>query len=100
APSTWDELFPLLHSQLDQRQIVSFLGLSTIDRTRNGEEAMIYEAGVAVASAPERPLKGLQYKSIKDGKYARFLLTGPYSQIWIAFNQIFKTLGESKMELR
>jgi len=100
APPTWDEMFPLLYSQVDQRQIVSFMGLSTIDKTKNGEEAMIYEAGVGVNSAPAKPLKGLQYKSIQDGNYARFLLTGPYSQIWIAFNQIFKTLAESKVELR
>jgi AraC family transcriptional regulator len=100
APPTWEQMFPLLSSQLDQRQIVSWLGLSTIDKTKNGEEAMIYEAGVGVSSAPEKPLKGLQYKKVKDGKYARFLLTGPYSQIWMAFNQIFKTLAESKLELR
>jgi AraC-like DNA-binding protein/DNA gyrase inhibitor GyrI len=100
APPTWDEMFPLLYSQIDQQQIVSFLGLSGIDKTRNGEEAMIYEAGVGVNSAPEKQLKGLQYKKIKEGKYASFLLTGPYSQIWIAFNQIFKTLAEGKVELR
>src|SRR5262249_39622418 len=41
APPTWDEMFPLLYSQIDQQQIVSFLGLSGIDKTRNGEEAMI-----------------------------------------------------------
>ena len=100
APPTWEEMFPLLYSQLNQRQIVTFLGLSTIDSTKKGEEAMIYEAGVGVGSKPEKPLKGLQYKKIQDGKYARFLLTGPYSQIWMAFNQIFKTLGENKVQLR
>jgi AraC family transcriptional regulator len=100
APPTWEEMFPLLYSQLDQSQIVSFMGLSTIDKTKKGEEAMIYEAGVGVSSAPAKPLKGLQYKKIKEGKYAQFLLTGPYSQIWIAFNHIFKTLSESKVELR
>ena len=100
APPTWDEMFPLLYSQIDQQEIASFLGLSGIDKTRNGEEAMIYEAGVGVNSAPEKTLKGLQYKKIEEGKYARFLLTGPYSQIWIAFNQIFKTLTEAKVELR
>jgi AraC family transcriptional regulator len=100
APPTWDEMFPLLYSQIDQQQITSFMGLSTIDKTKNGEEAMIYEAGIGVASPPAKPLRGLQYKKIKDGKYARFLLTGPYAQIWIAFNQIFKTLAENKIELR
>jgi len=100
APPTWDEMFPLLYSQIDQQQIVSFMGLSTIDKTKNGEEAMIYEAGVGVNSAPAKGLRGLQYKTIKDGKYARFVLTGLYSQIWIAFNHIFKTLAEAKVELR
>src|SRR5581483_11797715 len=100
APQTWEELFPLLYGQLDQKQIVSFMGLSTIDRTKKGEEAMIYEAGVGVAMPPEKPLKALQHKKIKGGNYARFLLTGPYSQIWIAFNQVFKTLAEGNVELR
>jgi AraC family transcriptional regulator len=100
APPTWDEMFPLLYSQVDEQQIVSFMGLSTIDKTKSGEEAMIYEAGVGLNSAPEKPLKGLQYKNIKEGNYARFLLTGPYAQIWIAFNQIFKTLAENGVELR
>ena len=100
APPLWEEMFPVLFSQIDQKQIVSFLGLSGIDKTKPGEEAMIYQAGVGIANAPTKPLKGLQYRKIKEGKYARFLLTGPYSQIWIAFNQIFKTLAESKVELR
>ncbi len=100
APPTWDEMFPLLFSQIDQMEIASFLGLSGIDKTRNGEDAMIYEAGVGLNSAPAKPLKGLQYKKINAGDYARFLLTGAYSQIWIAFNQIFKTLAENKVELR
>jgi AraC family transcriptional regulator len=61
---------------------------------------MIYEAGLAVASPPEKMPKGLAYKKIKPGNYARFLLTGPYSQIWAAFSQIFKTLGTSEVTLR
>jgi AraC family transcriptional regulator len=100
APPAWEEMFPLINAQLDQKQIVSYLGLSTIDKNKNGEEAMIYQAGVGIAAPPKRPLKGLQYRRIEDGKYARFLLTGPYSQIWIAFNQIFKKLAESRVELR
>lgn len=100
APPTWNEMFPLVFSQVEQSQITEFLGLSTIDKTKLGEEAMIYEAGVAVKAAPDKTLKGLQYKKIKSGKYARFLLTGPYSQVWIAFTQIFKQLAEDKVQLR
>lgn len=100
APSTWNDLFPLIGAHLEQSRIVEYLGLSTMDRTKMGEEAMVYEAGVAVSSTPAKPLKGLQYKQIKGGKYARFLLTGPYSHIAPAFSQIFKTLAESQVALR
>jgi AraC family transcriptional regulator len=100
APPTWNEMFPLVFGQIEQEKIVEFLGLSTIDKAKMGEEAMVYEAGVALKSPPDKSLKGIQYKKIKAGKYARFLLTGPYPQIWVAFNQIFKTLAENKVNLR
>ena len=100
APPTWNEMFPLVYSQLEQGKFVEFLGLSGIDKSKIGEDAMIYQAGVALASEPEKPLKGLQYRKIKSGKYARFLLTGPYVQIWPAFDQMFKTLAENQVELR
>lgn len=100
APPCWEALFPLLRGQLDDAQIISFLGLSTIDKTRKGEDGMIYQAGVGVATRPQKPLKGLQYKRIRAGSYARFLLTGSYSQIGVAFDRIFKTLAENNVQLR
>jgi AraC family transcriptional regulator len=100
APGVWDDMLPLVFGQFDHSQIVEFLGLSTIDRTKMGEEALIYQAGVALKSQPLKLPKGLQYKKIPTGKYARFLLTGPYSHVWVAFNEIFKTLAEKKAGLR
>jgi len=100
APPCWSEMFPLLHSQVDQKEVTSFLGLSGIDKKKPGEQAMIYQAGVGLANAPKHLLKGLQYRKIESGNYARFVLTGPYSQIWMAFNEVFKTLAEAKVELR
>jgi len=100
APPTWEAMFPLLANQVEQNNIVEFLGLSGIDRTKPGEDAMIYQAGVAVKQAPGAGLKGLQYRKIEGGKYARFLLIGPYSQIWAAFDQVFKTMAEKKIALR
>jgi AraC family transcriptional regulator len=100
APGAWNDMFPLIGGQIDQSGIVEHLGLSGMDKTKMGEDAMLYQAGVAVGNAPAKPLKGLQCKTIKGGKYARFLLTGPYAHIWVAFRQIFRTLAESKVELR
>lgn len=99
APPLWNELMPLL-PRLDQQQIREYLGVSGIDKSRPGEDAMIYQAGVGCAAAPQKLPEGLQHRAIKSGRYARFLLTGPYSQIWPAFDRIFKTLADHKVELR
>lgn len=100
APPTWGEFFPLLKAQVDDSSVVEHRGLSGMDHKSKGEDAMIYEAGVALRDAPARPLKGLQYRKIEGGKYARFVLTGPYTHIWAAFDYIFKTLAERKIQLR
>lgn len=99
APPLWNDLMPLMQ-QLDQRQIREFLGLSGIDKTKTGEETMIYQAGVAMAEAPHKLPSGMRHRAVSSGKYARFVLTGPYSHIWMAFDRIFKTLAERKVELR
>lgn len=100
APPTWEEMFPIMASQVEPQRIREFLGLSGVDRTKVGEDAMIYQAGVGLSGPPASALKGLQYRKIESGKYARFLLIGPYAEIGAAFDRIFKTLSEKKVELR
>jgi AraC family transcriptional regulator len=99
APPLWNELMPLLQ-QLDRTTVREFLGVSGVDRSRPGEDAMIYQAGVALAHEPKEQPAGMQHRAIPAGKYARYVLTGPYAHIWPAFNQIFKDLGEKRVELR
>jgi AraC family transcriptional regulator len=100
APPAWDEMFPLVARQIAQSEIVEFLGLSGKDRRKTGEEAMIYQAGVAVSHAPKQAIEGLEYRKIESGKYARFLLTGPYAHIGQAFAEAFKTLAEKNIAVR
>ena len=100
APPTWNEMSPLVFKTFPPESLREFLGLSTIDRSRMGDEAMIYQAGVTVATEPKKLPSGLEHRKMRSGDYARFLLTGPYSQIWPAFQQIFKRLAEEKIELR
>jgi AraC-like DNA-binding protein/DNA gyrase inhibitor GyrI len=99
APPLWNELMPLIQ-QLDQQKIREYLGLSGIDKTKVGEETMIYQAGVGMAEDPGKLPNGMRHRAIKPGKYARFILIGPYSHIWMAFDKIFKTLADKKVELR
>lgn len=99
APPLWDKLLAGLPA-LEPQPIREYLGLSGIDKTKVGEETMIYQAGVAVASDPRKLPEGFRHRAVKSGKYARFVLSGPYRQIWMAFDRIFKTLAEEKVELR
>ena len=99
APPLWNDLMPLIQ-RLNQQHIREYLGVSGIDKSKPGEDSMIYQAGVGCAEPPQKLPEGLQLRAIKSGKYARFLLTGPYSQIWPAFDRIFKTLADNKVDLR
>ncbi len=99
APPLWDVLNAILQ-RLDQQQIREYLGVSGVDKSRPGEDAMIYQAGVALAAESRNLPSGLQHRAIKSGNYARFLLTGSYAQIWPAFDRIFKQLAEARVALR
>ena len=99
APPLWNELQPMI-PQLPQEKVREFLGVSGIDKSRPGEDAMIYQAGVSLADEPGKLPGGLQHRAIPKGNYAKFVLTGPYSDIWMAFDRVFKTLAEKKVELR
>lgn len=99
APPTWNDLF-LLIGKVDHDRITGYLGLSTIDRSKTGEETMIYEAGLTFSSLPAKLPNGLKTKKIPEGKYARFVLTGPHGHVWPAFAQIFRTLSEKNVRLR
>jgi len=99
APPLWNQLLPTIQ-RIEPQKIREYLGLSGIDKSKSGEDAMIYQAGVSLVDEPAQRPAGTEYRFIKAGKYARFLLTGPYLQIWQAFDQIFKSLAERQVTLR
>ncbi len=99
APPLWGQLQPIVR-RMGAGKIREYLGLSGVDKSKAGEDAMIYQAGVALAEKPGELPAGIQYRAIEAGNYARFVLTGPYSQIWRAFDFIFKTLASKQIALR
>jgi AraC family transcriptional regulator len=100
APPTWEEFARLSGGQIRPDEVRAVLGLSGIDKDKKGEGAMIYQAGFGVEAKPATIPNGLEYKEIEAGKYARFLLTGPYSHISPAFSQVFRALSENSVPLR
>src|SRR5262249_17887208 len=60
----------------------------------------IYRAGVGIAAEPKNLPAGLQYTKFPGGKYARFTLTGPYSNLPEASGRVFQMVKDQKLPVR
>ncbi len=100
AMPTWYELIPLVDKHVNKETITEYLGLSNMDTNGKDEASMHYDAGVGVNEKPKSIPKGLKYKSVAGGKYAKFILVGPTNGVWGALEKIFKVLAENKIKLR
>jgi len=59
----------------------------------------VYRAGFGLSGPPVDLPEGLGYEKFEGGKYARFVLTGPYSQLPAASGQVW-TVAENKLAVR
>jgi predicted transcriptional regulator YdeE len=62
--------------------------------------AKMYRAGFALSGAPVDLPSGLAYEKFAGGKYARFVLTGPYTELPQASQQVWNTVAEKKISVR
>ena len=60
----------------------------------------IYRAGFALSGPPVDLPHGLAYEKFAGGKYGRFILTGPYTDLGAASGQVWKSVEEKKIPLR
>jgi DNA gyrase inhibitor GyrI len=60
----------------------------------------IYRAGFGLAAPPVELPEGLLYELFKAGKYSRFVLTGPYSDLPHASRRVFEIAEQKKIPLR
>ena len=58
------------------------------------------QAGVSLATKPAKLPRGLKYARVPGGHYARFVLTGPYSDLPMAWTRVFELVDKKKLELR
>jgi DNA gyrase inhibitor GyrI len=93
ASSAWNSLHGLVSEISTNNKITGFMSLYKF------KPKMTYRAGVAVASKPTNLPKGLQYEKFEGGKYSRFILTGPYSDLPEACGRVFKIVSEKKIEM-
>lgn len=100
AMPTWYDLLPLVDKNIAKDTITEYLGFSVMETDASDESKMYYSAGVAVKEAPAKVPKGLEFKKVAGGTYAKFVLVGPTHLVWAAFDQIFKYLTDNKFKLR
>src|ERR1700687_3433647 len=60
----------------------------------------LYRAGVSLAAEPKNVNEKLTHEKFKGGKYSRFVLTGPYSQLPEASRRVFEIVSEKKIQVR
>jgi len=93
APQAWQQMHQLVPKVLEQNKITGYMSLYKIG-------PQTYRAGVALAAAPKDLPDGLCYQKFKGGKYSRFVLTGPFSNLPAACGRVFQIVAETEIPLR
>ena len=93
APEAWQTLHRSVPLILEKNQITGFTSLYKVG-------PLVYRAGVSLAAPPVDLPQGLQYEIFKGGKYAKFVLTGTYSNLPKASGRAFQSVNETKIQLR
>jgi AraC family transcriptional regulator len=93
APKVWQVLHQVLPKISEHNQVTGYTSLYKVG-------PKIYRAGVSVAAEPKNLPGGLAYFKFEGGKYSRFVLTGPYSQLGPASGRVFQIVGEKKIQMR
>src|SRR5271156_756254 len=97
APQAWQQIHQLVPKILEQNEITGYMSLYKVG-------PQIYRAGVALAATPPAGTKGLpeglRYEKFKGGRYSRFVLTGPFSNLPEACGRVFQIVAETKLAVR
>lgn len=93
APAAWQEVHALVPAISENNRITGGMALYKMG-------SKLYRAGFSIAGPPVRLPEGLKYENFRGGKYLRFELTGPYSDLPEASDRAWGVVTEKKIELR
>ena len=93
APQAWQDFLSLVAKIAEHNQIVRVMSLYKMG-------PQIYRAGVALAAPPQTLPQGLGYLEFEGGKYSRFVLTGPYSELGAATSRVMEVIAVTRLPLR
>lgn len=97
AQFCWIEMFTKYVANLQANNEFTVLSNISMFKTK---PVSVYRAGCALSKYPSTLDEGLKYEFAAGGKYARFTVTGPYSTLPEAREQVFQIIEETKMDVR
>ncbi len=93
APEAWQTAISLAPELAEKSEIAWRMSLYRMNPN-------VYRAGFVVPQKPAALPAGLQYELFGGGKYSRFVLTGPYSDLPAATGRVFDIFAQRGMTLR
>ncbi len=90
APQAWKSAHSFVPELSKQSKITGFMSLYKVG-------PKMYRAGFALADAPSHVPDGMAYEHIGGGKYAKFVLTGPYTDLPAASGRVWDIVSEKKL---
>ncbi len=83
----WKKLHALVPGIEEHNKITGYMSLYKFKLEH------IYRAGVRLAAEPKELPRGLDYERFSGGRYARFIHTGPYSELPEASGRVFEMIS-------
>jgi effector-binding domain-containing protein len=93
APQAWQQAHTMAPALSEHNKITGYTSLY-----KTGPK--IYRAGFALDSAPKCLPDGLKYEKFAGGKYSRFVLTGPYTELPQATCRAWEIAQENNVTTR
>ncbi len=93
APGAWQSAHTFVPELSKKNQITGYMSLYK-------REPQVYRAGFALAGPPVDLPAGLAYEQFNGGKYVKFILTGPYSDLPAASGAAWNGVAEKKLAVR
>jgi effector-binding domain-containing protein len=93
APQAWQSAHTFIEALSKRNKITGYMSLYKV-------APKIYRAGFALEAPPVDLPKGLTHEKFKGGKYCRFVLTGPYSELPRASGRVFEIVAEKGIKQR
>ena len=93
APQAWNAMHPLVPSIEKNNQVTGYMSLYDMEK-------QVYRAGVSIAAEPRELPAGVKYEKFAGGKYAKFVLTGPFTLLGPATGRACELVREQELPVR